>query len=75
MRVQGPKDLGILYCFPQAVSEVEQLGLEPASLWDAGISDGGFTHYAMMSGTRMDLSEDMDHKGSPCAFLSAVLWK
>lgn len=51
--VQGPEHLGYLPLLSQAHQqgaglEVEQLGLEPAPTWDAGITGSGSTCYSTM---------------------------
>ena len=53
MQVQGPKDLG--HPLPLSGLEEEQLGLEPAPIWDVGTAGSDFTHYATMLASRLYL--------------------
>uniref|UniRef100_G1TZV3 Adaptor related protein complex 1 subunit mu 1 n=1 Tax=Oryctolagus cuniculus TaxID=9986 RepID=G1TZV3_RABIT len=49
-RCRGPRTWAVFYCFPRpqqrAGQEVEQPGLEPAPIWDAGSAPGGFARSA-----------------------------
>lgn len=47
MQVQGPKDFGHPLLLSQAINmELEQLGLEPVSIWDASTKGGSLDCYA-----------------------------
>lgn len=51
--VQEPKNLGRLSLPSQAHSrELKQLGLKPATMWDAGTADGGLTYCNMAPAPR-----------------------